>query len=200
MSLTRIDMNNFKSQIGKRFLFLLISLMVLGPLVTRAQQSFSSPEEAVNALKAAIKSKDQGSIVGIFGPRVRDMVSGDSTADSNELDAFSTSLSKSSKLEKESDTRYILLVGDAEYPFVAPIIKSGDKWRFDTNAGVEELIDRRIGSNEIDAIAICQAYVLAQYDYFNGDDQDADQVSEYAQRIASSPGKRDGLYWEKSSD
>lgn len=166
----------------------------------RAQQLFASPEDAVKALTQATKAKDHNALATIFGPRIRDFVSGDPVADGNQFEEFAANIAKSVKFEKANEQRVTLVVGDEEWPFPAPIVRSGSQWKFDTDAGVEEMLNRRIGLNEFFAMNICQAYALAQYEYFNGDDQDGDQVSEYAQRISSSAGMRDGLYWEKTSE
>lgn len=164
------------------------------------QQLFASPEDAVKALKAATKAKDRGALAAIFGPRINDFVSGDTVSDANEFEAFSKNLSRSVKFETASDQKVTLVIGEDDWPFAAPLVKTGDKWRFDTDAGIEEIISRRIGANEFDAMYVCQAYAIAQFEYFNGEDQDGDQVSEYAQKVASSAGKRDGLYWERAAD
>jgi uncharacterized cupredoxin-like copper-binding protein len=151
------------------------------------QQLFSSPEEATRALLTATQAKDQSSLARIFGPRIKDLLSGDTVSDANDL-------------SQESDQKVTLMVGNDEWPFPVSIIKTGDRWRFDTENGVEEVHARRIGGNEIDATVACRAYALAQYDYFNNGDWDGDQVSEYAIRLLSSPGKKDGLYWEVVGD
>lgn len=192
--------------IKKRVTFLLgLSLVfaailsVVGTSSVRGQatqQLFANPEDAVNALKAAVKAKDQNALSAMFGPRIKDFLSGDPIADKNDFEEFAFNIAKSSKLETVNAAKVIVLVGSDDWPFAAPIVRAGEKWRFDTDAGVEELIDRRIGENELAAAYLCQTYALAQYEYFNGDDWDGDQVSEYAQKISSSAGKRDGLYWE----
>lgn len=164
------------------------------------QQLYASPTEAIDALKAAVRSHDQAALSSIFGPRIRDFVSGDAVLDKTFFEEFARNIARSSKLERVADEKYIVLVGEDEWPFAAPIVKTGDKWRFDTNAGVEELLNRRIGLNEFFAMNLCQTYAVAQFEYFNGDDQDGDQVSEYAQKISSSAGKRDGLYWVKLAE
>lgn len=166
----------------------------------RAQQLFASPEDAVKALTQATKAKDHNALATILGPRIRDFVSGDPVADANQFEEFAANITKSVKFEKANEQRVTLVVGDDEWPFPAPIVRAGSQWKFDTDAGVEEMLNRRIGLNEFFAMNICQAYALAQYEYFNGDDQDGDQVSEYAQRISSSAGMRDGLYWDKTSE
>jgi hypothetical protein len=166
----------------------------------QSQQLFASPENAVKALKTATKAGDKEAMTAIFGPGIRNFVSGDPISDQNSIAMFAADIGESSKLERINDQTFELLIGDGKWPFAAPIIKSGDQWRFDTDAGVDEMLSRRIGSNEFDAMMLCQAYAMAQYEYFNNDDWDGDQVSEYAQKISSSAGKRDGLYWDKIVD
>jgi len=187
---------------GLTLLFAVVFAMGAG-LTVRAQagqQLFASPNDALSALKAAVKSHDQAGLSAMFGPRIRDFVSGDAVMDKAFFEEFARSIDRSSKLEKVSDGEYTVLIGEDEWPFAAPIVKAGDKWRFDTDAGVEELLNRRIGFNEFFAANLCQAYAVAQFEYFNGDDHDGDQVSEYAQKISSSAGKRDGLYWVKAAE
>ena len=174
-------------------------LAVSGAVSVTAQQLFASPEEAVKALTQATKANDQNALTKIFGPRIREFVSGDPVADAAEFEEFALNLSKSTKLEKAAEGKLSLLIGDDDWPFAAPIIKAGDRWRFDTDAGVKEMLNRRIGMNEAFAIDLCQTYAVAQFEYFNGEDWDGDQVSEYAQKISSSTGKRDGLFWEQTS-
>jgi hypothetical protein len=181
----------------------LIGIVVGGAIVASAQaqqQFFSSPEEATRALVAAVQAKDKDSLARIFGPRTKDLLSGDTVSDANDLSDLSAFISEGTKLEKESDQQVTLMVGDDKWPFPVSIIKVGSQWRFDTDNGIEEVYARRIGWNEIDATLVCQAYALAQYDYFNNGDWDEDQVSEYAQKLLSSPGKKDGLYWEVVGD
>ena len=168
--------------------------------MAQAQQLFAKPEDAVKALKNAVKAKNNDALIAMFGPRSHEFVSGDIVKDANDFQDFADSIAESTKLEKDGDQKVILLVGNDDWPFAAPIVKVADQWRFDTDAGIEEIINRRIGANEIDAAYICQAYAIAQFEYFNNDDWDGDQVSEYAQKISSSPGQKDGLYWTKSSD
>jgi DUF2950 family protein len=177
----------------------LIAIALGGAIVAAAQtqqQLFSSPEEATRALVAATQARDSSSLARIFGPRIKELLSGDPVSDANDFSDLSAYISEGTKLEKESDQKVTLMVGDDRWPFPVPIIKAGSQWRFDTDNGVEEVHNRRIGGNEIDAVLTCQAYALAQYDYFNDGDWDGDQVSEYAIKLLSSPGKKDGLYWE----
>ena len=163
-------------------------------------QLFSSPEEATRALVTATQAKDQNSLGRIFGPGIKDLLSGDTVSDANDLSDLAAFISEGTKLEKESDQKVTLMVGNDEWPFPVAIIKTGDRWSFDTANGIEEVHARRIGGNEIDATIACRAYALAQYDYFNKGDWDEDQVSEYALKLLSSAGKKDGLYWEVVGD
>lgn len=181
----------------------LVAIALGGANVVTAQtqqQLFSSPEEATRALVAATQAKDRDSLARIFGPRLKEMLSGDSVSDANDFGDLTASISEGTKLEKESDQKVILVIGNDQWPFPVPIIKAGNQWRFDTENGVEEVHNRRIGSNEIDASLVCQAFVQAQFDYFDKDDWDGDQVSEYAQKLFSTPGKKDGLYWVTVGD
>ena len=179
---------------------LVIAFGGAGVALAQTQQLFSSPEEATRALVTATQAKDQNSLARIFGPRIKDLLSGDSVSDANDLSDLSAFISEGTKLEKESDQKVTLMVGDDMWPFPVSIIKAGTQWRFDTANGIEEVYARRIGANEIDATLVCKAYALAQYDYFNNGDWDGDQVSEYAVKLLSSPGKKDGLYWEVVGD
>jgi hypothetical protein len=177
-----------------------VALLVTGGAVAvrsqTQQQMFASPEDAVAALKTAVASHDRNALASMFGPRIKEFLSGDPVTDKNDFDEFAANLAKSSKLESINEQKETLLIGDDDWPFSAPIVKTAGQWRFDTDAGIEELTNRRIGENEIVAIYLCQAYAIAQFEYFNGEDWDHDQVSEYAQKISSSPGQRDGLYWD----
>lgn len=159
----------------------------------------------MRALVDAAKAKDLDGQAAIFGRDAqKKMLSGDAVEDAEEQRELAAHLDAAAKLEKVSDGKYILLIGVAKWPFPIPIVKiegSGDaQWRFDTQAGLEEIWNRRVGENELATISTCRAYVLAQWEYFTGEDVDNDGVAEYAQRFLSSPGKKDGLYWETGED
>ena len=124
------------------------------------------------------------------------LLSGDPVQDNRELDQFVAALDQSAKLEPAPGGDKVTLTVGADDWLPIPIVKQGDKWRFDTAAGTEEILNRRIGENELSAIATCRAYVLAQWEYFTERDHDNDGVAEYAKHFASSPGQKDGLYWE----
>ena len=167
---------------------------------TPAAKIFPTPQAAVEAVVAAARAKDRNAMREIFGPDVQNLLSGDEVADNNSFEEFATYVSEATSLEKQSEVRLTLLVGNNEWPFPIPLIKNGEGWSFDTKAGTEEILNRRIGKNEIAIQLISQAYAVAQFEYFNGEDQDSDQVSEYAQKLISSPGQKDGLYWETVAD
>ncbi|MBZ5661357.1 MAG: DUF2950 domain-containing protein [Acidobacteriia bacterium] len=164
------------------------------------QQTFSTPEDASQALLTAIKAKDSTTLAKIFGPGEDQLRSGDPVEDNNDLDDFAKGLDESAKLRKDSDTKYTLLVGENSWPMPIPIVKQGTVWYFDTKAGLDEILNRRIGDNELSAVATARAYVVAQWEYFTAGDHDNDGVAEYAQKLFSSPGQKDGLYWPTADD
>jgi hypothetical protein len=159
------------------------------------QRRFASPEEAMTALVDAIKADDRKGLLGILGPAGLTLVdSGDAVADRNARQQFAAEYDRAHRLEVGGG-KTVLYVGPDDFPFPIPLIPEGPGWRFDTRAGKEEILNRRIGQNELHAIQACLAYVDAQREYYS-EDRNADGLREYAQRFASSPGKRDGLFWE----
>ena len=167
---------------------------------TQKQAHFSTPEEAKQAVVNAAAAKDPAAFATIFGPEAPEqMLPGDEAEDKQELEEFAASVQQSAKLEKVNDTKFTLTIGEDNWLFPIPIIKEGTQWRFDTPAGMEEILNRRIGENELSTILSCRAYVLAQWEYFTQGDEDKDGVAEYARKFISSPGKRDGLYWDTAA-
>jgi hypothetical protein len=165
------------------------------------QQLFATPEDALQALVQAVKAKDQAALTAIFGPDREKLLSGDAVADNNALEHFAGELEKSATLEKVADAKMAIQVGDEHWPLPIPIVKEQNQWRFDTAAGMEEILNRRIGRNELSTIATCRAYVLAQWEYFvEAPDSYRDGLAVYAQKFISTPGKKDGLFWETSPD
>jgi hypothetical protein len=160
------------------------------------QKTFQSPEEAVKALFDAVKADDTKGLLAIFGPAGKEIISsGDEVADKTSRERFVKSYEEMNKLVKENDIKIILHVGNGDWPLPIPIVKVGEKWRFDTKEGKEEMLNRRIGRNELNAIQVCLAIVDAQREYAMKD-QDGDSLLEYAQKFNSEKGKKDGLYWE----
>ena len=161
------------------------------------QRLFATPEAAVKALVQAATAADPKEIAAIYGPEREKLLTGDAVEDANALKRFAANLEKSATLEKVNDGKYTLLVGEARWPSPIPIVKDGGAWRFDTAAGLDEILNRRIGRDELSAIMTCRAYVLAQWEYFTeARDTSKDGLAVYAQRFISTPGERDGLYWE----
>jgi hypothetical protein len=160
-----------------------------------AQQAFSSPERAVAAIVAAARADRPASLLKILGPKGRSLViSGDPVADRTGRRHFVVAYDEAHAIEHPSAARAILVVGDQHWPFPIPIVRRGARWRFDTTAGLQEILARRIGRNELNAIEVCRAYVDAQRDYAEAD-RNGDGLREYAQRFVSEPGTHDGLYW-----
>ncbi len=185
-----------------RFAFAVIGVMTLAGFYQSAfaadakQKTFKSPEEAVRALAGAVKGDDVNELMAIFGPSGKELVfSGDEVADKTGRDRFVKAYEEMNKLVSKDDKKVILHVGNGDWPFPIPIVRKGESWFFDTKAGKEEILNRRIGRNELNAIQVCLAYVDAQREYVLKD-RDGDKLLEYAQRFISKEGEKDGLYWE----
>jgi Protein of unknown function (DUF2950) len=159
------------------------------------QTHFKSPTAAMQALVAAARAGDRTKMLAILGPEGEPLVeSGDDVEDAAERRRFVTMASQRTQFETLSDGAVIAHLGRAATPLAIPLVKDGDAWRFDTAAGKDELLNRRIGRNELSAIAALRAYVEAQLQYAR-----LDPGNVFAQKIRSEPGKRDGLYWENTS-
>ena len=163
------------------------------------QKSYASPEEALADLVAAAKIQDRARLREIFGPDLQELLTPDPVQQSQDFATFTSNVAAKATLVKADDSRYTFNIGDYDYQFPVPIVRSGDRWRFDTRDGIDELLTRRIGENETRTILTCRAYAAAQWDYFEDGDWDDDLVHEYAQKFISSPGQKDGLYWPTSS-
>ena len=159
------------------------------------QASFACLETAVQALYASFDSNDVKAIYRVLGPGSVDLIhTGDPVADQQMRDRFIAAYDDAVKIELEGADRATLLLGAHEFPFPFPLKRLASGWQFDATAGAEEILNRRIGENELSVIRACLAYGDAQREYAM-EDQDGDGVLEYAQRFDSSEGKRDGLYW-----
>src|SRR6516225_7317148 len=161
-------------------------------------KSFDTPQQAANALVDAAEKFDVGALEAIFGPDGDDIVlSGEYPQDRQRASDFAAEAreKKTVSVDPKRGNRAFLLVGNEDWPFPVPIVKLGERWSFEAKAGRQELLNRRVGSNELDAIDICHGYVEAQYEYAFQRRQGYD-VNQYAQRIVSSPGKQDGLAWQ----
>jgi hypothetical protein len=160
------------------------------------QMTFASPEEAVKALIAATKTHNKKQLRAIFGPTSYQLVSsGDETADRGGREQFIKSYEEKNKIVQETPDKAVLFVGTKDWPFPISIVKKKDTWVFDTKAGKEEMVNRRIGHNELNVMEVMHAYVEAQRDYASKD-RDGDGILEYAQKLVSDEGKQDGLYWD----
>lgn len=161
------------------------------------QKTFATPKEAADALIQAAEVFDVAALKQILGPDGEDLISSeDPVQDKNLAAAFAAKAHDKNSIAVDSKdaSRIFLVVGKEEWPYPIPIVKRNGKWFFDTKAGIQEILFRRIGSNELDAIQICRGYVEAQREYAL-EKHDASEVNQYAQRIISTAGKRDGLVW-----
>jgi hypothetical protein len=157
------------------------------------QKTFARPEEAVRALVDAARRGDESALIAILGPGSEDVVSsGDPVADRAARDRVAKAASERMHLETLPNGAVIAHLGKDDWPLPIPLAEDGEQWRFDTAAGRDEVLNRRIGRNEFKAIAVCRAYVEAQQEH-------AKRERDYAQKLRSEPGKHDGLHWEDPS-
>ncbi len=181
---------------------LALALVVAAPLALRAAQTgmtFASPEAAVAALVTAASAKDTNALHNLFGPAVEDLENPDRVQAADDLDEFVAAFNQTHRIVRESDSKCVLELSNDAWPFPVPLVKQGGQWLFDTVAGKEELLNRRIGRNERLTLRSMRAYVEAQREYASKD-RDGDEVLEYAQKFISAPGKKDGLYWPAGLD
>jgi hypothetical protein len=161
------------------------------------QRTFDTPKAAAEALVAAAESYDLPALKEILGPDGVDLVSTkDPVQDKNQLAAFAAKAHEKSEIvpDAKNPNLAILSVGDQDWPMPIPIVRKGGKWLFDSKAGSKEVLYRRIGRNELDAIEACHNYVEAQHDYAL-EKHDGSSLNQYAQKVISSEGKQDGLVW-----
>lgn len=174
-----------------------LALLVAVPLAAAAapQDTFATPEAAVDALMAALKSDSDSAMVAIFGEDHKDLVIGSDRAAASATRAKILAAMQTLRvLQTPSPDRRVLAIGDEAWPVPIPIVRAGDRWRFATEEGADEIVNRRIGANERNAIYVLRAYIGAQRAYA-ARDRDGDDVLQYAQKVASTPGRHDGLYW-----
>lgn len=168
------------------------------PSTAQGPTGFDTPQQATDALIAAAAAYDVPGLMAIFGPDGDDFVeSADPVRDKNNAIAFATEARAkiSIAIEPSKPNRATIIVGEEEWPLPVPLLKKNGKWYFDAKAGRQEILLRRIGANELDAIQVCHGYVEAQREY-SLEIHDDSGVNQYAQKIFSSPGKQDGLYWK----
>ncbi|MCL4477432.1 MAG: DUF2950 domain-containing protein [Nitrospirae bacterium] len=164
--------------------------------VGKQQKSFSSPEEAVKSLVAAVRANDEKEMLAILGPGSKELIySGDEVADKAGREKFINAYDQMNTLEKESENTMVLHIGPDNWSMPIPIVKKGTAWVFDIRKGKNEILNRRIGRNELHVIEVLHAYVEAQHEYATKDCGGGGKV-EFARKFISTEGKRDGLYWE----
>jgi hypothetical protein len=164
------------------------------------QKQFNTPKEATDSLVQAAESFDVAALTEILGPDSKDILSSeDPVSDKNKAVAFAAKAKQKVTVgtDFKNPNRAIVTVGNDDFPLPIPLVKNKGKWEFDMKTGREEVLNRRIGANELDAIAICRGFVEAQQEYAQ-EKHDDSKVNQYAQRIISTPGKHDGLAWQNS--
>jgi len=174
------------------------TLMASHTAAQPAQNTFDNPQSAAEALVKAAESFDVPSLLQILGPGSRDLVvSEDPVVDKTRAADFARLAREKQQVnvDPKNPNRAELVVGNSEWPLPIPLVKRNGKWSYDANSGRQEILLRRIGENEIDAIRICRGFVEAQHEYAI-EKHDASELNEYAQRIISTPGKHDGLAWQ----
>ncbi|HEY5962654.1 MAG TPA: DUF2950 domain-containing protein [Xanthobacteraceae bacterium] len=176
-------------------LLIIAAMLCTTTCVAQAQQAFSTPEEASRALAEAAKKDDLKALLTVLGNDGRDIVSsGDEVADADTRQKFIAAYDAKNRISMEGDNKAILVIGQEDHPLPIPLVRKDGQWRFDTAEGRIEILARRIGKNEQDAIQASLAYVDAQHEYAEKDRTGAG-MNTYARRILSQPGKKDGLYW-----
>lgn len=202
-------MNSIKqSRTSRIFWVALVTCLLLCPLLLTAQsqatapaqKTFATPQEAADALINAASNYDLPALLEIFGPEGKDFLeTRDPVQDKNQAEAFGAlgRAKNSISTDPKNKDRAILVVGENDWPSPIPLMKKNGKWLFDSKTGRTEVLYRRIGTNELDAIQLCRGYVEAQHQYALSIHDDSG-VNQYAQKLISSPGKQDGLYWENT--
>jgi hypothetical protein len=163
-------------------------------------RTFATPQEAADALIEAAEKYDVAALEAMFGPEGNDIIHTGEPARDREVAAEFASQARNKKqvaVDPKSQSRAFLSIGQEDWPFPVPIVKRGSEWVFDVRAGRQEILNRRIGRNELDAIEICHGFVEAQHEYALTK-HDGSELNHYAQRIISTPGKQDGLAWKNS--
>jgi Protein of unknown function (DUF2950) len=197
----KMSLNHTRKALTLRLLFLVVILPLSACRKAETPEKpagtvFAFPDDAGSALLAAVKSRDQNSLMAIFGPDSKQVIySGDPVQDNNTANAFVAAYGLMHRWRKMPDGAQILLVGADNFPFPIPLKKNADgKWFFDTAAGREEVLNRRIGRNELVIIDACGAIVNAQAQYF-AHPHDGEKTKQYAAKFISDSGKQNGLYW-----
>jgi hypothetical protein len=190
-----LAMNNINLWTFLRRIALALTLVLPLAAVAAPQETFATPEAAADALMAALAVDSDARMLAIFGDEHKDLIlSSDRAATSATRAKVLAAMQTLLVLKAPSPDRRVLVIGDNAWPVPIPIVRAGDRWRFATEQGEDELINRRIGANEHNAIDVLRAYIEAQRNYA-ARDRNGDGVLQFAQKLASAPGKHDGLYW-----
>lgn len=183
-------------------LLLVASLFLFVPLPSARAQGdrarFDTPEDAAEALLAALEDDDTPALIRIFGPAFKERVSNDPDERRENRRRIYDLGRERVGFDREDDDEVVLILGSQAWPFPIPLVRERGKWQFDTEAGIEEIANRIVGENELTAIEALRAFGDAQRQYA-ATDRDGDEVREFAQRLGSSPGQQDGLYWDESA-
>jgi len=177
-------------------LALIIALTWTGFARETQQKAFVSPPAAMQALVGALRAEDKQSLLAILGPEGEDILSsGDPVADKADRDRFLATYDDKVDFAPRENDQVEVILGHDNWPCPIPLVKGDQGWFFDTEAGKDEILSRRIGRNELDTIQVCEGYVEAQREYASAD-REQDGIIQYAQKVISDPNRRNGLYWE----
>ena len=157
-------------------------------------RTFGTPEEAVKALSVASSARDDAALQAIFGANYEQIKDPDPAQAARDLAVFDASITQTKRIVWKSDTNCMVEIGTNCWPFPIPLVQQGGQWRFDTAAGKEEMLNRRIGANELFTLGVVRTYAAAQREYASRLHDDS-EVQVFSQKLISSPGKHDGLYW-----
>jgi len=173
--------------------FLCLALALISCKAT--QKEFASPSDAVQALESALKAGSDKELLAVLGPEATELISsGDEVYDLQGKQNFLKAYDAQNRIEPDGE-RFLLVIGKKDWPFPIPLVKKGNRWLFDSASGKEEILNRRIGKNELDTIQVLLAIVDAQREFAMAD-RDGDSLFEYAKRFISEPGTKNGLYWQ----
>ena len=186
-------------RLGVALVVLLVGLAIGGPAqaaTAEAQMRFGTPEATVEVLLTALKNNDGGALTALFGAEYADrLLSKDKVGARESRETLYQEAQKQLILRKDTADRVVLVIGLDAWPFPIPLVRSGNDWRFYTAEGIEEIVNRRIGADELKAIAVCRDYLAAQRQYASKI-RDKSGVRKFAQRLRSTAGQQDGLYWD----
>ena len=191
----RVGPKSFVVALQLGFMAIGLSAVSAAPVLAASQKTFASPEAAVDALIAANRGNHITKLLAILGPDGAKLIhSGDPVADRRGRNLFVAAYDEMHKIERDGDSKATLIVGADEWPLPIPLVRVHDRWRFDTKAGENEILNRRVGRNELSVIEVCRAFVAAQREY-EAMKLGPGGAAEYAQHFMSTEGHRDGLYW-----